>query len=144
VRENAILNGLIELKTNVILNESIEIKKDINVGGALTSDTITTTGNATIGGTLNVSGSLSNPNQPCFKAVSAVSISVPSGNSLKYNNPIVDIDGGYSTTTGEYTIQTAGNWYSYYSFQSSGVAFKIQLQQMERLETKFSLTQNQP
>ena len=41
----------------------------------------------------------------------------------------MDNDSGYNSSTGEYTIRTAGNWYFYYSFQSNGVAFNVQIQQ---------------
>jgi len=124
-----------ESLTNIILEEDATSEVVSVVGsptemeGGLSVDTITTTGNATIGGNLTITGKLTNTNQPCFKAVSGVSGQVPSGNPIKYNNEIIDNDNGYITTTGEYTIKTAGNWFFYYSFQSNGVAFKVQLQQ---------------
>ena len=39
------------------------------------------------------------------------------------------MEGGYNSSTGEYTIPKDGNCFFYYSFQSNGEAFKVQLQQ---------------
>jgi len=39
------------------------------------------------------------------------------------------VEGGYNSSTGEYTIPKDGNCFFYYSFQSNGEAFKVQLQQ---------------
>jgi len=95
----------------------------------LTPNTITTTGNGNIGGNLTITGKLTNTNQPAFRAVSGVSSQVPAGTPIKYNTEIIDNENAHLTTTGEYTIRKAGNWFFYYSFQSNGVAFNVQLQQ---------------
>ena len=74
--------------------------------------TITTTGNATIGGTLNVSGSLSKPNQPCFKVIRMnTSVSCVAGENLKFNEAVIDNRNAYNSTDFEYTIPVAGDWY---------------------------------
>ena len=92
--------------------------------------TITTTGNATIGGTLNVSGSLSKPNQPCFKVIRMnTSVSCVAGENLKFNEAVIDNRNAYNSTDFEYTIPVAGNWYFYYSFACDGEELKVQLQQ---------------
>ena len=95
----------------------------------LTSNSLTTIGNGTIGGNLTISGSLTNRNQPCFKATTTQSLQPSVDTNIIFNNPIIDVEGGYNSSTGEYTIPKDGNWYFYYSFQSNGVAFKVQLQQ---------------
>jgi hypothetical protein len=95
----------------------------------LTPNTITTTGNGNIGGNLTITGKLTNTNQPAYRAVSGVSSQVPAGTPIKYNTEIIDNENAHLTTTGEYTIRKAGNWFFYYSFQSNGVAFNVQLQQ---------------
>ena len=95
----------------------------------LTSNSITTIGSGTIGGNLTISGSLTNRNQPCFKATTTQTLQPSVDTNIIFNNPITDTDSGYNSSTGEYTIQSAGNWYFYYSFQSNGVAFKVELQQ---------------
>jgi len=90
----------------------------------LTSNSITTTENATIGGTLNVSGSLSNPNQPAFKVIRTnTSTSCASGENLKFNEAPIDNRTAYNSTNFEYTIPVAGNWYFYYSFAGDDSAF---------------------
>jgi len=96
----------------------------------LTSNSITTTENATIGGTLNVSGSLSNPNQPAFKVIRTnTSTSCASGENLKFNEAVIDTRNAYNSTNFEYTIPVAGNWCFYYSFAGDDSAFEVQLQQ---------------
>jgi len=113
----------------LITSGNATIGGTLSVTGDLTSNSITTIGNADIGGNVSITGSLSNPKQPAFRAVSGVSFAFPTNFPLKYGISIVDNEGSYSTSTGEYTIRKAGNWYFYYSFQSDGVAFKVQLQQ---------------
>jgi len=95
----------------------------------LTSNSITTIGSGTIGGNLTISGSLTNRNQPAFKATTTQTLQPSVDTNIIFNNPITDTDSGYNSSTGEYTIQSAGNWYFYYSFQSNGVGFKVELQQ---------------
>jgi len=95
----------------------------------LTSNSLTTIGSGTIGGNLTISGSLTNRNQPCFKATTTQTLQPSVDTNIIFNNPITDTDSGYNSSTGEYTIQSAGNWYFYYSFQSNGVGFKVELQQ---------------
>ena len=56
----------------------------INETISVSCDTLTTAGNATIGGALNVSESLSNPNQHCFKVIRTnTSVSCGAGENLK-------------------------------------------------------------
>jgi len=115
--------GTLTTSGNATIGGTLSIISDV------TSNSITTTENATIGGDVFISGRLSDPKQPAFKVVSGVSFAFPTNSPLKYGVSIVDNDTTYSTSTGEYTIRTAGNWYFYCSFQSNGVAFKVQLQQ---------------
>jgi len=134
--------------TDLIVNGGVDITGDLVVGttniitelGAkqatitsatdLTSNSITTTANATIGGTLNVSGSLSNPNQPTFRVIRTnTTTSCASGENLKFNEAGIDNRTAYNSTNFEYTIPVAGNWCFYYSFAGDDSAFKVQLQQ---------------
>jgi len=102
----------------------------INETISVSCDTLITAGNATIGGTLNVSGSLINPNQPCFKVIRTnTSISCVAGENLKLNEAVIDNRNGYISTDFEYTIPVAGKWYLYYSFACDGIELKVQFQQ---------------
>jgi len=124
---NVVIDGTL---TNTGLQSALNAKQNsIVVSTDLNCNTITTEGNATIGGNVSITGKLTNPNQPCFKAVSGISSQVPAGTPIKYNTEIVDNDNAHITSTGEYTIRKAGNWFFYYSFQSNGEAFNVQLQQ---------------
>ena len=88
------------------------------------------TGNVDITGDLSVSGSLSNPNQPCFKVIRTnTSVSCVADENLKFNEAVIDNRNGYDSTDFEYTIPVAGNWYFYYSFACDGEDLKVQLQQ---------------
>ena len=81
---------------------------------ALTANSATITGNTTISGVLTA------PNQPCFKAKVLNTASISINNNVAYNGIVIDTDEGYSTTNNEYTIQSAGTWYFYYGFFSQG------------------------
>ena len=105
----------------------------------LSCNSITTTENATIGGTLNVSGSLSNPNQPCFKVIRTdTSTSCDISDNLKFNEATIDNSTAYNSTNFEYTIPVAGNWYFYYSFAGDGDDLKVQLQQNGNIRDELS------
>jgi len=128
--------------SNVVYSTSLKERKptsdnvfnsefnSIDEEGDWTLKSLTTTGNATIGGTLSVSGSLSNPNQPCFKVIRTnTSISCVAGKNLKFNKAVIDNRNGYNSTYFEYTLPVAGNGYCYYSFACDGEDLKVQLQQ---------------
>jgi len=123
----------------------IQGKQDtIDTATDLTCNSITTIGNGTIGGNLTITGSLTNRNQPAFKATTTQTLQPSVDTNIIFNNPIMDNDSGYNSCTGEYTIQSAENWYFYYSFQSNGVAFKVHLQQdgvaIDQVFTDLALT----
>jgi len=121
--------------SNVVYSTSLKERKptsenvfnsefnSIDDEGNRTLKSLTTTGNATIGGTLSVSGSLSNPNQPCFKVITSrtnTSVSCVAGENLKFNEAVINNRNAYNSTDFEYTIPVAGNWYFYYSFACDG------------------------
>ena len=126
---NASITGDLVVGTTNIISEIGTKQDEITTTTDLTSNSITTIGSGTIGGNLTITGKLTNLNQPAFKAVSGISSQVPAGTPIKYNTEIIDNDNAHITSTGEYTIRKAGNWFFYYSFQSNGVAFNVQLQQ---------------
>ena len=86
--------------TTEIADDTLSLKEVSSCTGSNTScDTITTTGNATIGGTLNVRGTLSNPNQPCFKVIRTnTSVSCASGENLNFNEAVIDNINAYNNT----------------------------------------------
>jgi len=78
----------------------------------LSCNTLTTTGNVSIGGFIVA------PNQPCFRAYPSESVVISSGSSFpSLPFDVIDIDNasGYNTSTYEYTIPVAGNWMFYWS-----------------------------
>ena len=96
----------------------------------LSTNSITTTANATIGGTLNVSGSFSNPNQPAFRVIrTTTTASCVAGENLKFNEAVIDNSTAYNSTNFEYTIPVAGSWFFYYSFAGDAESCRVQLQQ---------------
>lgn len=110
------------VSTTNIVNDTYSTKEIVSIttsnlpqfviSGDLTSNTITTTGNATITGNISIGGTLSNPNQPCFKAIRITSTeTIIAGENLKYNSAVIDTNSSFDTTTHEYTIPVDGNWY---------------------------------
>jgi len=88
------------------------------------------TGNVSMNNDLSIGGSLSNPNQPCFKVIRTnTSVSCVSDENLKFNEVVIDNRNSYDSTDFEYIIPVAGNWYFYYSFACDGDKLKVQLQQ---------------
>ena len=125
---NVDISGDLVVGTTNIITELGTKQDEITTTTDLTSNSLTTIGSGTIGGNLTISGSLTNRNQPAFKATTTQTLQPSVDTNIIFNNPITDTDSGYNSSTGEYTIQSAGNWYFYYSFQSNGVAFKVELQ----------------
>jgi len=125
-----------ESLTNIIREEDAKSEVVSVVGsptemeGGLSVDNITTTGNVDVGGTLSVSGSLSNLNQPCFKVIRTnTTLSCATGENLKFNEAVIDNRNAYNSTYFEYTIPVSGDWYFSYSFASDNSELKVQLQQ---------------
>jgi hypothetical protein len=133
-----VVSDIVYSKTNIITELGTK-QPTITSATDLSCNSITTTENATIGGTLNVSGSLSNPNQPCFKVIRTnTSTSCDTGDNLKFNEATIDNSTAYNSTNFEYTIPVAGNWYFYYSFAADGDDLKVQLQQNGNIRDELS------
>jgi len=99
VKGNVDITGDLVVGTTNIITELGTKQDEITTSTDLTNNSITTTENATIGGTLNVSGSLSNPNQPAFKVIRTnTSTSCASGENLKFNEAVIDTRNAYNST----------------------------------------------
>ena len=137
------------LQGKLTAGENITISGDVisaTGGGGTTIDsttdlscnTLTTTGNATIGGVITA------PNQPCFKLKCNNTTTSGVGTNLNYNGVVIDNYSAYNIVARQYVIPVAGNWFFYYGFQSNDVPFQVQLQQNDTLRDECQITNMNP
>jgi hypothetical protein len=77
----------------------------------ISCNTLTTVGDVNIGGVMIA------PNQPCFRAYPSQNYTLNGSDfpSMPYDAIDIDNANGYNTSTYEYTVPVAGNWYFYWS-----------------------------
>jgi hypothetical protein len=88
------------------------------------SNTLTTTGNATIGGVIIA------PNQPCFKLKCNNTTTSSSGTNINYNGVVIDNYSAYDINARQYVVPVAGNWFFLMVFNQIMYLFKLRYNKM--------------